>query len=340
MLQNYWRDIEAIYQDRRDKAKLDVSRKHEEIYRLYPEISCIDDEIANRGVSFVRKLINDAHDTGIHDFSENLSALEEKKLNLLEKYGYPRDYLQIQYQCNKCTDTGFVSDTNGLTTGMCNCLKQLLLERIYSNSNVNCSKGMGFEFFSEDLYSQESDQKKYSTSISPRQQALHIKSKCIDFINNFESAEQKNLFFFGPTGVGKTFFSKSIALEVIRAGHTALYLTAPELFDIIYRLKYKKTGDESNFDFVYNNIMSVELLVIDDLGTESPSSSKYAELLTILNNRSSLNNIKACKTIISSNLGLDKLYDIYSERVASRIIGEFELCSLFGDDIRIIRSMR
>jgi DNA replication protein DnaC len=52
----------------------------------------------------------------------------------------------------------------------------------------------------------------------------------------------------------------------------------------------------------------------------------------------SAKNIKLrCKTIISTNLDPQDLHKVYSERVVSRILGEFEFLSLYGDDIRLIK---
>lgn len=154
-------------------------------------------------------------------------------------------------------------------------------------------------------------------------------------MNNFENTSCPNLYFTGPTGVGKTFLSKCIAIEVLKKGHTVLYLPAPAMFDIIYRSKYQPDGSVQ--DNAYQNILNTELLIIDDLGTESPSAAKYTELLTILNYRSAKNVTTPCKTILSTNLEPRDLHKIYSERVESRILGEYDILYLFGDDIRLIK---
>ena len=70
----------------------------------------------------------------------------------------------------------------------------------------------------------------------------------------------------------------------------------------------------------YQNIFNVDLLIIDDLGTESINSMKHSEVFTILNTRL-LNQNKITKTIISTNLSLKELYNIYDERILSRIVG-------------------
>ena len=95
-----------------------------------------------------------------------------------------------------------------------------------------------------------------------------------------------------------------------------------------------KLGKSSNFN-VLKNLLSVDLLVIDDLGTESLNNMKFSELFTLINTRLLNQNNKSTKTIISTNLSLDNLASTYGERIISRLIGSYNICYFFGDDIRI-----
>ena len=75
------------------------------------------------------------------------------------------------------------------------------------------------------------------------------------------------------------------------------------------------------------------LLIIDDLGTECVNNMKFTELFNIINTRL-LNQKNITKTIISTNLSLQNLYNTYDERIVSRIVGNYNICYFFGDDIR------
>lgn len=86
------------------------------------------------------------------------------------------------------------------------------------------------------------------------------------------------------------------------------------------------------------NLLSVDLLVIDDLGTENLNSLKFSELFTILNTRLLNQSQKITKTIISTNLDLNNLAETYGERLISRFIGNYNICYFFGDDIRFIKN--
>ena len=80
----------------------------------------------------------------------------------------------------------------------------------------------------------------------------------------------------------------------------------------------------------------VDLLIIDDLGTEFMTSFTGPELFNTLNTR--ILNLKP--TIISTNLSLAELKNFYSDRIISRIFGNYEILPVFGDDIRILKKYR
>lgn len=98
-------------------------------------------------------------------------------------------------------------------------------------------------------------------------------------------------------------------------------------------------GKSSDFDII-KNLYSVDLLVIDDLGTENLNNMKFSELFTLINARLLNQNDKVTKTIISTNLSLDNLADTYGERIVSRFIGNYNICYFFGEDIRLKKNKK
>ena len=113
-----------------------------------------------------------------------------------------------------------------------------------------------------------------------------------------------------------------------------LYQTAPVMLDNIIDYKFGKSNNN-----IVSTINSVDLLIIDDLGTETKNNLKITELFNIINSRLLNQNNTITKTIISTNLSLQELYNNYDERILSRIIGNYEACYFFGDDIRIKKKM-
>lgn len=91
---------------------------------------------------------------------------------------------------------------------------------------------------------------------------------------------------------------------------------------------------KSDLKEIYDNILNVDLLIIDDLGVEALNSFKLSEIFNIINSRSLLSS-HARKTIISTNLNMNNLFETYGERIFSRLISNYNACRFFGDDIRL-----
>lgn len=124
-----------------------------------------------------------------------------------------------------------------------------------------------------------------------------------------------------------------IVNEILKNGKTVLYQSAPVMFDDIISHMFSKNPESTN---ISTNLLNVDLLVIDDLGTETMNSLKFTELYKIINTRL-LNQNKITKTIISTNLSLQDLYNTYDERLVSRFVGYYDAYLFYGDDIRFIK---
>lgn len=316
------------YDQKRIKAELDLDKRKENLYSSIPRLKQIEDELNNYAINTAKNLLlnNNLSLENLHNKIENL---KKERNTILLKNNLPLNYLKPIYECNICNDTGYILKNN-YKTELCNCLKQKLLNISYNKSNMSNLDKENFNTFNENLFSDEVDISKYKLNISPRRNIINIKEKCIEFIQNFEDLEQKNLLFTGNTGLGKTFMTNCIANELLKKGKTVLYQTAPVLLDTIIDNKLNKQKDEH----FYKNVLEVDLLIIDDLGTECMNSMKLSELFTIINTRLLNLNSKSTKTIISTNLNLNNIFSNYEERIGSRIAGFYDIYYFFGDDLR------
>ena len=129
--------------------------------------------------------------------------------------------------------------------------------------------------------------------------------------------------------------SNCIANELLKKGKTVLYQTSPVL--LVSVIDYKMSKNKNITDNIYNSVLNCDLLIIDDLGTESLNSMKLSELFTIINTRILNLNNKITKTLISTNLDINDIFKIYEERIGSRIIGYYDIYRFFGDDLRFKR---
>lgn len=320
--------LEREYEYKRNEANKLFLAEKKAIYDSNPKLSELDLEIKKNGIQAAKlSLSNNSEEKRIakQNLEKKLLDLKSEKERILKSLNFK---LEPKYTCDKCKDTGYIYSSNG--SEMCSCMKQNLINEAYNNSNMHNLKNETFEKLDLNLFSNESNCGLYKSNLSPKENMNKIISISKDFIDNFEIAEQKNLLFTGTTGVGKTFLSSCIANEILKKGYTVLYQTAPILLDSIFDYKYNSKSSDAKS--LYDNFFNVNLLIIDDLGTENLTAAKFAELFTILNSRLITPNTK---TIISTNLTLEDLSKSYDSRILSRLIGNYTICRFFGNDIRL-----
>ncbi len=337
MYKNIHYVIKSEYEKKQKMSFDRMLQRMNEVYSNIPRVAQIDNEIRLTGIKHNKMILlgTATSDNALMELVGALENLKREKELLLGKHSYPLDYLEQQFECEQCQDTGFVDTPSG--TVKCCCYRQQYINCLFKQSNLKIIDQENFSTFDENLYPDDINENKYEIKISPRDNILKIRERSQNFIDNIDIPTQKNLFFSGPTGVGKTFMINCIASELLQNGRTVLYQTAPSLFKAIYEYRQKNYKNEGYEDMSYDNIFNVDVLIIDDLGTESPTAARYAELLSIINTRQENNLSRACKTIISTNLGITKLHEFYDERIASRIIGGFDLFRFAGKDIRMLR---
>jgi len=134
----------------------------------------------------------------------------------------------------------------------------------------------------------------------------------------------------GATGLGKTHLSLAIANVVAEKGYRVIYDTAHNILSSLEREKfsYSNTGEREK------EILDCDLLIIDDLGSEFSTQFTVAAIYNIVNTR--INRSKP--VIISTNLTEKELEEKYTQRVTSRIIGNYVSLLFIGKDIRQIKN--
>lgn len=302
-----------------------LDRRYKEVFKKLPEFKSIDESISMLSVRYGKKLLN-GDDKAVDMLKRELSILRDKKKALLQMGGFPENYLEPVYDCRDCRDTGYIG------TQKCHCFKKAVIGILYEQSNLKqILKQENFGTFSLDYYSVNyTDTKTGRTSLQVIQEALAV---CHGFVNTFGTQFQ-NLFLYGDVGVGKTFLSNCIAKELMDKEYSVLYFSASKFFSILA----KNTFDKSDIDArnMYEYIFDCDLLMIDDLGTEFTNTFVASQFFTCINERL----LSRKSTIISTNLSLDTLADLYTERSFSRITSNYTMLKLIGDDIRIKKKLK
>ena len=324
-------DLKKEYEIKRQKALELAEEKKASLYLTYPKLQEIENELSTLSIKTAKSILaNSASSEAVDNLKNNIALLKNQKLAYLNSIGINESDLAPVFDCPICNDTGYVNK-NGVSS-MCNCLKQRVINIEYNKSQLGNLDKENFETFNLNFYSDEANFEKYKSKLSPRDNILRIKSCAEKFIENFDSADEKNLILMGNSGLGKTFLSNCIANELLKKGKTVLYQTSPNMLEEIIKYRFDKPGCNKD---VVDNLLNVDLLIIDDLGTETVNSLTSTELFNILNSRLLNQTNKITKTIISTNLTLQNIYSTYDERISSRIIGYYTVCKFFGEDIRL-----
>lgn len=323
---NAYREVMREYEVSRLRAEELQTVRCEEIYKKTPRLAQIDKRLGAVGLSLAR-LAMAGDENGLRNVREKLDALKQERSSLLAKKSISENYLKPAYICKHCADTGYISDLPGIAATPCACLKQRLIEKYYSLSNMRevlCEEN--FDTFDIRLFSTEIIE---NEGLSPRANMETNHRDAIKFVQNFES-EFQNLLLYGETGLGKTFLSHCIAKDLLDAGFTVLYLTVPRLCKVIedarFNREYLTAPDE-----MLEAVDQVDLLVLDDLGAEVSTVITSAALFDIINQRL----LTRKHTVISTNLTPNGLASQYSERMVSRFLGNYLGLKFFGEDIRV-----
>ena len=318
----------TVYENKRNRKIEEAEQRKADLYKQNPRFEEIDSALSSLSIQASKNLINSNNFEYLNELRHKIENLKKEKHDLLISLTQDENYLKPIYDCKLCDDTGYI--TENYNTKMCTCLKQQLYDMEYNKSNALSLERNTFDNFLSTVYSSNVDKEKYNSEISPRDNIEKIKDISMNFIKKFNDPVQNNLLFTGNTGLGKTFISGCIANELMKQGKNVLYQTAPVMLDTIIDYRFGK-----NDGLIYNSLLDVDLLIIDDLGTESMNSMKFSELFNIINTRLLNQNKKITKTIISTNLTIQNLYKNYDERIVSRLIGNYDICRFFGDDIRL-----
>ena len=285
-----------------------------ELYAKIPEVRQLDAVLGRTGMD-IMAVVTAGGDTEakLSEIRHRNDQLLEARKQLLVAAGYPEDYSDIRYSCEKCGDTGFVD------TKMCDCMKRALVEAGYESSGLGALiRSQSFDNFSLDYY----------RTGGANEESMRMASEGLRrFAEQFSKDTYRNYLLIGSTGLGKTHLSTSVAKVVIERGFDVAYVTAVGMFGDFNAKQFDKGAGMKNDPDRY---FEAELLIIDDLGTEMTNQFTVSCLYDLINHR--INN--RLSTFINTNLSFRELESRYSERITSRILGEFHPILFAGQDVR------
>ncbi len=325
-------EMKSYYDNLRHNNEMERQRRKINLYQELPELAEIDATLRNISANMALSVFDNSID------GEEILKMAEKKIKnlkarralLLTDHDYPPNYLDHIYTCEQCKDRGFINRTP------CSCYKQKKFELGSKLSNLHhLMRFENFENFDYSLYS-DSELEEGHFLKSPSIHSLRdYMYSVVHFLKLFVEDENVGVYIYGDTGVGKTYLCSSICKYAVEKGLSVEYYSMKALVDILDNYRFNNNSkfskpEEDKYKKAYENLSKLDILILDDLGSELRSKNMISELFYIINERMALNK----KTIISSNLSLEELAGVYEERTASRILGNYIHFPIVGYDLR------
>lgn len=316
--QENMRLVREEYEEKALRAEKEAGARRAEVEEAIPEVRALDSDLSGLGLKIFQIAMRGGDvAAAVQDLHKDTDALLQKRAALLRKNGFPADYDDPKYECPRCRDTGFIKGE------MCKCMRRRIIEVGMRFSGLSeLLKKQSFENFSLEYY-------RYNPEIYREMSEVFAAAKT--FAEEFGSPEPtaKNLLLVGGSGIGKTHLSSAIARRVIERGYDVLYNSAVGMLSDFETLRFG-TGLAQGGGADVFRYTECDLLILDDLGTEVVNQFSLSCLYHVINTR--LN--KELPTVISSNLPPMEISKTYTDRIASRLFGEYRVLMFRGRDVR------
>jgi len=310
-----------VLNEKRRARDEQYERRLQKVYVMSPRVRELDAKLRGTMAELIGVALGTHGAPQIEDIHLRNIALQEERRTELINAGFSENYLDDAYMCPKCNDTGYRNAV------MCDCLAELYKEE--QRASLSSLLKLGKETFDSFDLSYYDDTPAPDTGISPRRSMEVVYEICVEYARKFGS-KSLNLFFNGAPGLGKTFLSACIARVVAESGYSVVYDMATSIFAKFEDAKFSRAENLEETRDEIKRYLKCDLLIIDDLGTEMTTAFTISALYEIINTRL----ITAKKTIVNSNLTLGELSRRYSEQIMSRLEGEYQVLTFYGDDIR------
>ncbi len=282
------------------------------LYQKYPRLAEIDRLYKQMAMDLaLLGLGKNRMDMSAEELEQALNSLREEKKRILESQGISEKVFEVWWDCPKCQDLGYLSP--GVK---CSCLLKEEEESRLSRSGLAPEqRKQTFENFSLHYYAEP---QKYKA----------ILETCRTFAYRVSAGEKvPNLVLTGPVGTGKTHLSSAIANHVLAAGKAVLYIKIVRLLDLLREVKFQDKDFDND---LWQYITQVDLLIIDDLGTETLTDFAGEQILNILDERINYH----LPFVLNTNLSPTELDAHYELRLVDRITGTSKFLVFSGDSIR------
>ncbi len=230
---------------------------------------------------------------------KKLEEIQKIKEGFLHSLGMSSQSLQPQYTCPICHDTGKTDN------GRCQCFQKIVSQLLLEESGIRNRTLPSFETTKLNCFEEPY-----------RENIKYLYQTAQQFIDQIYTTKKQFFVICGLTGTGKTYLAECMVQKAI-AQYVPTYYVSSFTFNQ-EMLQYHCAPLEEKQD-IMDKYLNPELLVIDDLGTESILKNVTLEYLyQVLNDRFTSQK----KTIITTNLFPDDILERYEERIFSRLTNQ------------------
>jgi len=158
---------------------------------------------------------------------------------------------------------------------------------------------------------------------------LFLKLAACDFIR-----ERRSLLITGPCGVGKSWLACALGHKACREDFSVLYHRMPRLFMALALAR----GD-GRYARLLRAVARVDLLILDDWGTQQLTVEQRRDLLEIVEDRYDVRSL-----LITSQLPIDRWYEVIgdptlADAILKRIIHNANRIELTGQSMRKLKAV-
>jgi len=321
-----YEEADSIIRERRNNALKVSELKKEKFFREYPQAEKLEKKLNYTMTKLIRVVLNGERElkSALNELKSENSAIQEEINQIYRQAGINPSELEPEFFCKLCEDRG---NKDGR---VCECYKKLVKEIACNNLNrLSPFKLSSFQTFSLEYYD---DRVKDNEKMSERERMRKYFDYCKNYAKTFD-VNSRNILMRGNTGLGKTHLSLAIAREVIENGFGVIYCSTPEILSKLEKERFGKSYENSEDS--EETLKECDLLILDDVGSEFQTSFTKNIIYNIINFRISHQK----PTIISTNLELEELETIYSQRLVSRLWGEYVIMNFVGRDIRQVKRL-
>lgn len=311
-----FREAQRQIAARRQRAVMQAETARRAAYAAHPELSEADDAHMRAGLALARLA------AAGKDLTAARAALEQTDAAVTDRAaaaGYTREAFAPAFTCPRCRDTGVAGGQR------CSCVAEVA--RRLRREEINAASPLGlcrFDTFDVTRYPAAVEPE---LGCTPQEYMARVAAFCQKYAANF-SGKSPSLLFMGAAGLGKTHLALAIADAVLDAGHDVLYTSAAALAAHLGREHFDRDAD----DEWLTACQEADLLVLDDLGTEYITPLTISVLYELINTRM----LTQRPTIYTTNITDQQVFETrYTEKVASRMLGNCKMFKFFGEDQRL-----